>query len=132
MAKITIVGDAAVVTSTLALEDIRTIKKYRPEALILMGGEDNKEPVFAVDYCEGHGSIGSYGVCFSGATRDEEQKAMLTIIVGSDTPDVKEYVADKFGSALIHLNELEDILPGVLADIAERKERIMENISVAQ
>lgn len=31
MAKITIAGDAAVVTSAMKLEDIKTIEKYRPQ-----------------------------------------------------------------------------------------------------
>mgnify|MGYP007049942276 CR=1 FL=1 len=31
MAKITIAGDAAVVTSAMKLEDIKTIEKYRPK-----------------------------------------------------------------------------------------------------
>ena len=40
MAKITIAGDAAVVTSAMKLEDIKTIEKYRPKELVLKGGED--------------------------------------------------------------------------------------------
>ena len=48
MAKIVIAGDAVIVTSTMKLEDIKTIAKYRPKALTLMGGEDGKEPIFAV------------------------------------------------------------------------------------
>ena len=42
MAKITIAGDAVVVTSALKLEDIKTIEKYRRNALVLKGGEDGK------------------------------------------------------------------------------------------
>lgn len=132
MARITVVGDAAVVTSTLSLEDINTIKKYRPEALVLMGGEEGKEPIFAVDVAENHGGINEFGVCFSGATRDEKKKAMLTVMLKGITGDVKEYVADKFGTALAHLNELEAKLPGVLEDVNANKQRIMESISIAQ
>ena len=47
MAKITIAGDAAVVTSAMKLEDIKTIEKYRPKELVLKGGEDGKEPIFS-------------------------------------------------------------------------------------
>lgn len=131
MAKISIVGDAAVVTSTLSVEDIKTLKKYRPEALTLMGGEDGKEPVFAVELADGCGSISKYGITFSGATRDGEKKATLTLILKNVTGDVREYVADMYGSALAHLNEMESILPGVLADVNERKQNILESITVS-
>lgn len=57
MAKIVIAGDAVVVTSAIKLEDLRNIKKYRPAALILKGGEDGKEPIFAVDVTNGNGDI---------------------------------------------------------------------------
>ena len=50
MAKITIAGDAAVVTSAMKLEDIKTIEKYRPKELVLKGGEDGKEPIFCLLY----------------------------------------------------------------------------------
>lgn len=42
MAKITIAGDAVVITSSLKLDDIKTIAKYRPKALTLMGGDDGQ------------------------------------------------------------------------------------------
>jgi hypothetical protein len=132
MAKITVVGDAAVVTSTLTVEDINTLKKYRPEALVLMGGEDNKEPIFAVDVSERCGNIGEFGIVFSGATRDEEKKAMLTVMLKGITGDVKEYVADKFGAAMAHLNELEAKLPAVLEAVNAHKQQIMDSITIAQ
>ena len=40
MAKIVIAGEAVVVTSAVKLEDYRKVAKYRPKALVLLGGED--------------------------------------------------------------------------------------------
>ncbi len=130
MANIKIVGDAAVITSTLSVEDIQTLKKYRPEALVLKGGEDGKEPIFAIDVNAGSGSVSNYGITFGGVTRDEDKKANLTLVLKGITGDVKEYVADKYGTALDYLNQLEINLPEVLADVSERKARIMANIQV--
>ena len=48
MAKIVIAGDAVVVKSELKLEDIKTIEKYNTKALTLMGGDEGKEPIFAL------------------------------------------------------------------------------------
>ncbi len=45
MAKVKTMGQAIVVVSEVKLEDIKKIQKYRPEALVLKGGEDNKEEI---------------------------------------------------------------------------------------
>ena len=69
MAKITIAGDAVVITSAMKLEDIKTIEKYRAKALQLMGGENNKEVIFAMGTTRGTGSISKYGASLSALIR---------------------------------------------------------------
>lgn len=130
MAKITIAGDAVVVTSAMKLEDIKTIAKYRPDALVLKGGEDGKEPIFKLGVCTGAGSICKYGAEFGSETHDDEKKAVMTLICDCREGDIKEVVADTIGAYVLNLNKLEDILPGVLEEIAAEKEQIMENITV--
>lgn len=133
MAKVTIAGKALVITSTLKLTDLETVKKYQPKALILMGGEDGKEPVFAIGAVRGSaGKIGSIGVEFGEETHDDQKLATMTLMVPGDVKDMKEYVADKYGAALVNLKKLEDILPAVVEAIAASKKSIMDNISVAQ
>lgn len=132
MAKVTIVGNAAVITSSMKLEELATIKKYRPKALVLMGGENNKEELFALDVgTSGNGGMNSVGACFCATTHDEAKLACITTTLTGVQGDIKEYVADKFGEALIHLNALEAKLPEVLASISEQKAGIMANITVA-
>lgn len=132
MAKIVIAGDAVVVTSELKLEDIKTIKKYRPDALVLKGGEDGKEPIFCLGVCNGVGKINKYGAEFGSETHDDEKKAVMTLICDCREGDIKEVVADTIGAYVLNLNKLEAALPGVLEEIAAEKEQIMSNISVAQ
>ena len=133
MARITIVGQAIVVTSSLALEDIKTVAKYRPEALTLYGGEDDKEPVFKLGVTSGTGAIGKYGAEFGTETRDEEKLAVMTLILDSEAgEDPKEYVADKLGGALMNLNALEEKLPSVIEEIAAERTKILEAITVTQ
>lgn len=133
MAKITIVGQAVVVTSAMKLEDIKTIKKYRPDALVLKGGEDGKEPIFKLGVCDGTGSICKYGAEFGSETHDDEKKAIMTLVMEyKDGVDVKEAVADTIGAYVMTLNKLETTLPQVLQEIAAEKDQIMSNISVAQ
>lgn len=134
MAKIIIAGDAVVVTSAFKLEDLKTIQKYRPKALTLMGGEEGKEPVFTVYPADsGEGSINEFGAVFASATRDEDKFATLTMVMpGVKADDIKEYVADKIGGALMNLNKLEATLESVIAEIAEEKAAVLESIDIAQ
>ena len=132
MAKITIAGNAVVITSSMKLDELATIKKYRPKAMRLMGGENNKEELFAIDVVAGcNGGLNSVGAVFGVATHDDAKKACITVELGAVQGDVKEFVADKFGEAIIHLNALEAKLPEVLKEINEQKTNIMGNITVA-
>lgn len=133
MAKIVIAGDAVVVKSTLKLEDIRTIEKYRPKALVLKGGEDGKEPIFAIGTTNGAGNINEVGASFGRESHDEEKLAVITMCTGGAVAgDIKEWVADHIGSAIISLNKLEEQLPAVLAEIEAEKAAVLSNITVAQ
>ena len=134
MAKITIAGEAVVVTSALKLEDFEKVQKYRPKALTLMGGEDGKEPVFCVSVGGvGSGCINEYGAEFVNATHDDEKLASITMVfAGKGGTDIKEAVADEIGPAVMQLNKLEAALPSVLAEIDAEKAEIMANITVAQ
>ena len=131
MAKIMVAGDAVVVTSDMKLEDIKLVKKYRPEALTLFEGEgEEKEPVFKIGI--GDGGIGKYGAEFDQETRDDEKLATLTTLIPAGTADAKAYVSDAFGRAILKLNKLEATLPGVIEEIAAEKAAIEANITVAQ
>ena len=132
MAKIVIAGDAVVITSAMKLEDLRDVKKYRPTALVLKGGEDGNEPIFAINVTNGNGDINQYGASFGAATREEQQLATITLVAPGVEGDIKEFVADKLGSALINLNKLEETLPGVVQSIAAEKAQVMSAISIAQ
>lgn len=132
MAKIVIAGDAVVVTSTLKMEDIKTIEKYRPNDLVLKGGEDGKEPIFAIGVTTGAGSINQNGASFGREASDGSKLATITMIAEGQKPgNIKEWVADTLGGALVNLNALEAKLPEVLDAIAAQKATVMENITVA-
>lgn len=132
MAKIVIAGDAVVVTSAIKFEELKNVKKYRPDALVLKGGEDGKEPIFAINVTNGTGSINQYGASFGAETRDEEKLATLTLIANGIDGDIKEFVADKLGCALTNLNKLEEILPDVVKEIADEKAKVLSSITIAQ
>lgn len=135
MAKITIAGDAVVITSTMKLEDLKTIAKYRPKALTLRGGEDGKEPIFsiAVSTPDFPGEISKHGAVFSSATHDADKYATITLgFEGESDEDITDWVADQIGTSIMNLNKLEVTLPAVLEEIEAEKATIKDSISVIQ
>jgi len=132
MAKITIAGEAVVVTSAIKFEDLRKVEKYRPSALVLKGGEDGKEPIFKIGTCCGAGKINLYGAEFGAASHDDAKLATITLFTGKPDGDIKEAVAESIGTAILNLNKLEATIPAVLAEIDAEKTAILDNITVAQ
>jgi hypothetical protein len=134
MAKLSLLGNAVVITSAMKLEDIRTIEKYNKDALILKEDvEGKKVPVFGVA-TGSTGEINQNGATFADATRDDDKFAQITLCTcaAGITGDVKEWLADKFGKAIVRLNQLEATIPGVLDDIAADRAAVMANITVVQ
>ncbi len=131
MAKMVIAGNALVVTSGIKLDDIKNVKKYRPEALTLFEGEGKeKTPVFKLGI--GNGGISAYGAEFAEEARDGSGKAICTILLPTGVEDVTEYVSDKYGRSILKLNKLEETFPGVVNEIAAEKAMIQANITIAQ
>lgn len=133
MAKITIVGDAMVVTSTKTLENLKTLEKYRPKALRLYetNDEGKREEVFTVGTTKGTGSINQYGASFASETHDDAKLATITLPIPTGTANAKEYAAEKIGVAITLLNKVEAQIDGALADVAAEKAKVLENITVA-
>lgn len=130
MAKVTVAGKAIVITSTLKLADLETLKKYASKSLILMGGEDGKEPIFAVTAVPGSaGKVNKYSLEFG--DKDPDGFAVITIMAPVGVDDMKEFVADTYGQVLMNLAQLEAQLPAVIEDLAAKKAAIVDSIVVA-
>lgn len=132
MAKITIVGDAMVVTSSKTLEDIKTLEKYAPKALSLFEVDENgvREEVFRVGSTSGKGNINEYGASFSSVTHDDEKLATITLGIPAGVANAKEYVAEAVGAAVVNLNKVEAQFEAALEQVKADKEAVMANIEV--
>jgi len=131
MANVRVVGDACVITSVLKKEDILKVQKYRPEALVLHGGEDGKEELFRIAATDRHaGKISTYGAEFGGESRDENQYATITMMISGFDDNLLDGLADAFGPALLKLNKLEETIPGILEEIDAEKAEILSNITI--
>lgn len=128
-AGITVAGQAVVITSSMTLDNIKTIGKYRPEKLQLKDAE-NKEVIFVISVSKGKGSINKYGAEFDSTTYNRDGKAVITLDMPAVNGSVEESVAEYVGAAILNLNKLEAQLPAVINEITAEKAAILANISV--
>ena len=129
MAKTTIAGNSYVITSSVAMPDLETVKKYRPAALMLVD-EETKETYFKVGI-GGSSAVNDFGISFGGVTNDEEKLATATLPIPSDVEDAKEYVLDKAGLAIANLNKVEEGIAAALEGIKSERDAIADNITVS-
>ena len=128
MASVKVVGGAVVVTSTMKLSDIEAVAKYNPKALVLMGGEDNKEEIFrvAVKRPDGNGSIKTYGVEFDAHTNDPHGYATVTYLFDGTPDKIKAEIAESIGGPLMNLNKIEASLPDVISSINKQRQAVLD------
>lgn len=129
MARIIIAGDAMVIESAHTLETIKTLEKHNPKALTLLD-DDGKTVIFKVGTTSGKGNINVYGASFGSASKNDEQKAIITMELPADTTDAKAYAEDFVGTAIIKLNAVEAQFESALAGVEAEKATIRESITV--
>lgn len=129
MANIKVTGSALAIVSEVNLDDLKNIVKYRPNALKLMS-EDGKECIYAITVGAGKGSINKFGATFSDITHNTEGKATITMDIPDDVNDATEYIMDRVGVAIVHINAIEARVEGVKAEIAAERQLIRESIVI--
>lgn len=121
-----VVGCSCTIKSTLTPADIKRVKKFHPEALVM----DDKDgmPMFAIDIDESMpGSINNNGACFGAAT-STDGKAEITIVLDPAAADnMVDLVYERLGRSLMYLKEMEEHIAEVLPDLdtEEREIRAM-------
>lgn len=121
-----VVGSSCVVKSTLTPADIKRIKKFHPEALIM--DDEDGEPVFAIDIDENMpGSINNNGACFGSAT-STDGKATITVVLDPAAENTEELVYNRLGRALMYLKEMEEHIAEVLPDLDTEEREIRSMI----
>ena len=129
MAKITVAGDALVLSSKVRLEDYKLIAKYKPSALVLT--DEDGDPLFRVS-CGTGGDVSEYGVVFPGATREGGYACVTMVFRIPEETDIKDFIADNMGAAIINLEKIENSVPEVLRQIEAERAAVFNKIDVAQ
>ena len=127
MSKVAIAGNSYVITSAVSLENLETVKKYRPSALELTDPETN-ETLFKIG--TGSNSLSDYGISFGGVSNDDAKLATVTLPIPAGVEDAKLYVLDKAGLAIASLNRIESDITDALEAIQAERDAIAENIRV--
>ena len=123
-------GSAMVIASSATPEQLKTMKKYRPQALKLYEGEGSaKKEVFMVSIGPGTGFISKDGAIFSERT-NKDGKATITMDIPEDVTDVKEWAADALGVSILNLRKTEKQFATMLADVQKEKEAVAAAIVV--
>lgn len=127
--KISIVGNAYAITSTIKHSDYDLLKKHCPEALTITDEEGND--VFSINYNAGNPSVGKFGITFDGISRDDKKTLTLTGTIPGTVVDAKEFVADQIGVAMGFLNQMEEELPEVVKSVADSRKQLLDKITIA-
>jgi len=128
--RITVLGDALVVTSSLTVEEIEMLKKYDPDALKLFDADGNQ--TFGVGYSSGNGNLTKKGVTF-GATSNGGFATLSVTLEGTEgmTADaLKETVADILGEIPVKLAAVEQAAPAKLAEVREARTTLINSINI--
>ena len=122
-----IVGSSCVVKSTLTPSDIKRIKKFHPEALVME--DEDGDPVFAIDIDEEMpGSINNNGACFGNAT-SSDGKATITIVLDPAAENTEDLVYERLGRALMYLKDMEEQLAEALPELDTEEREIRSMIT---
>lgn len=130
--KTQIFGSALVITSSIKLEDIKTVNKYQRDSLTLWDKDEdgNKTPVFSVLYKkDSKGTINEQGAVFSKESPDGYAQITEIVDIPKDK-DPKDFVADEYGKALLALQKFEDYFPAVIDELNETRTKIMDGVEV--
>lgn len=131
--KIRVLGTTLMVSTEVSLEQLKELSIRKPDALKLVEeSEGKKTELFCVNVGQ-TAQLTRFGATFTGVTNNEPKVAMLTIDLGGKPEDVnvKDYVADKYGAAILNLQKVEAQFKPALDDAASERAMLAGLIDVA-
>lgn len=131
MARIEVIANMVSVISGEKREAFQLLADRKPSALILKkkNEDGNYEEEFRVSVGTNNGSINKYGAEFGLAT-NAAGYAVITAQIPAGIDDVGKFVADKFGSAVVKLNKIEEGIPAALEEVEAEMDAIDALITI--
>ena len=129
MAKVTIMGDAIQLKTSLTRKEIERVKAFAPEALKLFDTEGNE--VFSIDIS--HANFSKYGICF--CSEDAEGKMFMTmdnpVLDHSDVEKEREEVIRRFAPALNKLETVEANVEAAKESLEQMEAAVTDSVTFA-
>lgn len=129
--KLGIMSGAYSLTSEITVDDILLLKQYEPNSLCIKN--DKGDVKFAIGYADGCPCVSKFGITF-GTKSLTDGKASVTELLSPDldtAEKAKDYVAEKFGGIVAYLDELERSVPAAAEAIRDKKQELINSITVA-
>ena len=124
MAKIQIIAKSIIVTSNLPVEVIENLEKYNPGGLVLADKcDDEVVEVFRIA-TGNRAKFNQYGITFDG--KNSKGFAQATIL--TDNAMTSDEVKEKYGLALLNLNDLEAAIKTEWKALQEKLNTIDDDI----
>lgn len=131
-ASIKIIARNAVLEAGFTLEALKKVSAKRPKSLVITDDKDNE--VFCVGLaCKGAGSVNSIGISFAPVAA-VNGNAMMTVEIPADiegAEKAKDWVAEKFGTSVIYLQKIEELIPAAVKEIDEETAKVKACITAA-
>ena len=110
-----IAGSSLVLVSSATPDQIKTLKKHRPDALCSKDKDGKATNDYSISIENGDGYISNIGTIFTTRT-NAEGHATMTVPIPNDVEDVKKYVQDKYGYAMLNIKKIEEGFEAALAE----------------
>ena len=131
VAGVQIAASVVTVKSAFTPEELKMVKKFRPDALTIFDTEGgHKIPKFTIGVSSvGNGSVGTAGLSY-GARAAADGKAMMVMEIPEGVDKVKEWAADTIGVAILKVRQIEGALASVIAEIKGEQAQVAAAITV--
>lgn len=129
MKDLRLMSNALTVVSTLTAEQVETVAKQDPEALMLFSGEGNdRYAEFAVTYDKkrAYGTVENNGINFPGT--DKDGHLLVTVLIPANVA-AEDYVYDKYAVALAQLANVEQKVVESLKTTSKTKAEFIKTIT---
>ena len=131
MKNLNLINNALTIVSNLTAEQIETVAKQTPEALMIFRETERCGRVvdFAVSYDKksAYGSVSESGITFPGT--DDEGHVLVTVLIPANV-NKNDYIYDKYMVTLNQLSIVETQVVEALKTTATTKEAFVKTITV--
>lgn len=114
--------------SVLTLDQMRNLRRYNPDALVL---KKDKEPIFAMDYTIGEGSVNNNGIVLDSFKNDGKMFMTIDLYMADLNEEQKrKVIRDRFGVILAHAKEIEDQCIAALGAVEATLQSVENDIHI--